>query len=99
MEAMNYWLNDLSSKSLSTRTKYQTSFQQFCTYANKSPNELIAQRKQDMKAEDPREARNCENLLKGFINKLRSEEYSPVLCKFIMQVSNRFLNQTSFRSE
>lgn len=74
---MNYWLNDLATKSPGTRQKYQDYFQRFCAYVGKTPNELIDQRKIDSKAADPREQRGCENYLKGFIVKLRNQGSSP----------------------
>ena len=67
MESMNYWISELANKSLSTRTKYQEYFQRYCTFTNKAPNELIEQRKIDLKLDDPREQRGIECSLKAFM--------------------------------
>lgn len=73
MESMNYWLSELSNKSASTKDHYQKFFQRFCTYTKKTPDELILQRKQDLKADDPREQRSIEFLLRGFMGQLRED--------------------------
>jgi integrase len=77
MDSMNYWMGELASKAPATKLKYQAYFQKFCAFTKKSPDELIAQRKTDMKADDPREQRGIENCLKGFILQLREGGNSP----------------------
>jgi site-specific recombinase XerD/uncharacterized coiled-coil protein SlyX len=76
LESMNYWISELASKAQSTRTKYQEYFQKFCAFANKTPNELIEQRKIDLKADDPREQRRIEFLLRGFMVHLKDDGLS-----------------------
>lgn len=77
MNAMEYWQNDLKTKASGTQLKYQELFQQFLKYINQTPDQLIEQRRIDLKADDPRTAKTCENYLKAFITKLRDDGYSP----------------------
>jgi integrase len=93
---MNYWLNDLSAKSAATRAKYQGFFEKFCAYAKITPNELIDIRKKDLKADDPREARGCENLLKGFINQMRDQEYSPATMQIAYAAVKSFFESNEY---
>lgn len=93
---MNYWLNDLTGKSSSTRQKYQSFFQQFSIYTAKTPNELIDQRRKDLKADDPREARACENHLKGFVTKLRDDGYSPATLQIAYAAVKSFFESNEY---
>jgi integrase len=96
VEAMNYWLTDLSSKSPATQTKYQSFFERFCASVGKTPNELIEQRKIDLKANDPREAKGCENYLKNFIVKLRDEGNSPATQQIAYAAVRSFFESNEF---
>jgi integrase len=73
MESMNYWLSELSNKSASTKDHYQKFFQRFCAYTKKTPDELIEQRRLDLKADDPREQHHIEFLLRGFMGQLKDD--------------------------
>jgi site-specific recombinase XerD/uncharacterized coiled-coil protein SlyX len=74
---MNYWIGELANKAPGTRLKYQDYFTKFCVFTKKTPNELIEQRKVDLRAEDPREQRGIECLLKAFMVQLKDQGNSP----------------------
>ena len=52
MESMNYWIGELGNKSDATKQKYKEYFIKFSEFTRKSPDELLEQRKQDVKSED-----------------------------------------------
>lgn len=67
MNALNYWLSELSNRRETTRAKYKEFFLKYAAFTGKTPDELLQMRKQDSKAEDQREQRGAESLLKAFI--------------------------------
>ncbi len=74
---MSYWQAELADKAPGTQAKYQEYFTKFCVFAKKAPDELIEQRRLDLKADDPREQRGIECLLKAFMVKLKEKGMSP----------------------
>ncbi|KON34024.1 MAG: hypothetical protein AC479_02535, partial [miscellaneous Crenarchaeota group-6 archaeon AD8-1] len=81
MEAWNYWLSELSNKSEATRKKYALFLQKFVDYTQMNANQLIEQRKIELKKEDLREQRAMESRLTGFIASLKDQGYSSSTCK------------------
>jgi len=73
MDSLSYWMGELVNRSESTRFKYKVYFERFCSWAGKTPDELLEQRKRDLKADDIKEQRNTETLLKGFLADLQGK--------------------------
>lgn len=67
MNALDYWLSELSNRRETTRAKYKEFFLKYLKFTGKSPDELIEARKQDAKAGDIREQRQAESMLKAFV--------------------------------
>jgi len=66
-------MGEIANRSGSTRSKYRSYFSRFCEWVGKSPEQLILQRKEDLKSDDSREQRRIESALKGFIAYLGEE--------------------------
>jgi integrase len=75
-ESTRYWLETLAARARGTKRVYLYSLKGFCEWIDKSPDELIAQRKIDLKAEDPREKYRIENKVRSFMAHLEAEEAS-----------------------
>ena len=70
----------------------------FRKWLNKSPEQIIEERKNDLKTEDPREQRRYESYLKAFVNYLREEkEYSTASCQVAWASVKSFLRSTIIR--
>jgi len=67
---MNYWIGELANKAPATKEKYKLYFLKFSTYIGKTPNELLTQRKQDVKSDDIMTQRRIETALKTWIAEL-----------------------------
>ena len=76
MEALQYWMGELANRSESTRKKYKRYFSLFCEWIGKTADELVTERKEDLKEEDLKNQRRMETLLKGFIAHLKSSGLS-----------------------
>jgi len=76
MDAKAYWLSELSNRSPSTRDHYGKFLDQFCGFVGKTPDELIAARKDDLVSDDPRVQRRVESDLKAFISSLEERRFS-----------------------
>jgi integrase/recombinase XerD len=76
LDAVEYWMGELANRSEGTRNKYMEYFSKFCEWAGKTANELVEQRKEDLKSDDPREQRRVESKLKGFMAHLENEGMS-----------------------
>jgi site-specific recombinase XerD len=77
VNAEKYWMNELAAKSEGTRLKYLDYFNRFCEYLNKTPDELLAQRQRDLKADDVKQQRVVETALKSFLAHLKQTGNSP----------------------
>lgn len=76
MDAVKYWMSELANRSESTKQKYQQFFNAFCEWIGKNPNQILEERKEDLKATDPREQRRYEIKLKEFIAYLEAKGFS-----------------------
>ena len=76
MDAVKYWMGELVNRAPSTRGKYRRFFMGFCDFAEASADELVEQRKSDLKSDDPRVQRRIESLLKTYIASLEEEGFS-----------------------
>lgn len=74
-QEIEYWLSEMSNRSKGTREKYASIMDLFCKWLNKSPEQIIQERKQDLKAEEPREQRRYESYLKAFMAYLKEEKH------------------------
>jgi hypothetical protein len=61
--ALQYWQNELANKGEATKQKYQEYFSEFLIFINKNPDELIAQRQQDLLKPDRKIQRRMESQL------------------------------------
>lgn len=96
MESMSYWQAELADKAPGTQAKYQEYFTKFCVFAKKAPDELIEQRRRDLKAEDPREQRAIECLLKAFMVKLKEQGMSPATQQIAFAAVKSFFECNEF---
>jgi integrase len=74
--ALAYWETYLSTKGQATKQKYLQYFKEFSEYTGKNPNELIAQRQQDLLNPDLKIQRRIETEFLNFIAKKRSDSYA-----------------------
>jgi len=66
-------MGELANRSEGTRGKYKEYFDKFCGWLGKTADQLVEQRKQELKSDDPREQRRMESALKGFLAYLDKE--------------------------
>jgi len=76
--AVQYWMDSLNGKIEPRTTKYNWMLQikRFCKWIGKSPDELIAERKEQLKSDDERVRHQAEMNLKRFLNYLEGEGLS-----------------------
>jgi integrase len=74
---LNYWLDELATKSDGTRQIYLKNFIVFLTFTEKTADELLVQRQQDQMNTDPKTQRRIESQLIRFIAAKAKEGYSP----------------------
>jgi len=70
---MEYWMGELANRSDATREKYRSYFLKFCEWIGQTPDQLVEQKKRDLKNDDPKVQRRIESALKGFIAFLEGE--------------------------
>lgn len=66
-DSVKYWLKSLANRSKGTRELYIYNLKFFCDYVGKNPDELIKQRDNDLKAEDPRDKYRIENDVRAYM--------------------------------
>lgn len=79
-ESVKYWMDSLPGKDGVHTTKYQWkhNLRKFCEWAEKTPDELIAERKEEVKSEDAKVQHRKEMLVKKFLKYLEEErELAP----------------------
>ncbi len=74
--AMQYWQSELANKEEGTKQRYQQYFNEFLTFVDKTPDELIVQRQQDLLNPDRKIQRRIESLLLAFLAKKKAEGYA-----------------------
>lgn len=74
-EAVQYWMDSLPGKDGYHTTKYQWrhNLLKFCEWADKTPDELIAERKEEAKSEDGKVQHRKEMLVKKYLKHLEEE--------------------------
>ncbi|MCD6263294.1 tyrosine-type recombinase/integrase [Candidatus Bathyarchaeota archaeon] len=75
MGAIEEWMEELSNKARSTKERYLSFFIKFCNFLNKTPEEILQERKEDLKKGEERERRRYERELKRFIRFLEEKGY------------------------
>ncbi len=77
--SVKYWMDSLNSKAGPHSTKYiwKHHLKRFCDWIEKTPDQLIEERKQQLKSEDERVKHQSEMQLKKFLNTLEDEGLSP----------------------
>jgi len=74
-ESVKYWMESLPGKDGVHTTKYtwKRNMQRFCEWAGKTPDQLIAERKEEVKSEDSKVQHQKEMLVKRFLKVLEEE--------------------------
>lgn len=75
-ESVRYWMDSLQG-SESTKYQWELRLRKFCEWLGKTPDELIAERKEDIKSEDPKIRHRAEMYVKGFLKTLADEGLAP----------------------
>jgi len=76
MEAVEYWMGELSGKSDSTKEKYFDYFKRFADWLGEDPEEIIQNRREDVRSDDVRVQRRYESKLLSYITYLKQKGYS-----------------------
>jgi len=74
--ALKDWQDELISKADGTKNRYQIFFNEFLQYINKTADELLQQRQQDILNPNMKIQRKIETQFLAFINKKKQEGYS-----------------------
>lgn len=77
--SVKYWMDSLNSKGGPHSTKYiwKHHLKRFCDWLDKTPDQLIEDRKQQLKNDDERVKHQAEMQLKRFLSDLEEEGLSP----------------------
>jgi integrase len=74
--AIQYWQSELATKGEATKQRYREYFKEFLDFIGKNPDELIAQRQQDLLNPDRKIQRRIESQLLTFIAKKKQNGYA-----------------------
>jgi len=75
-ESVKTWMAELANLRKSTKYVYGQHLRFFCDWIEKSPDELLKVRKEDLKKEDPSEKRAIERLVKQYLAHLTERKMS-----------------------
>ncbi len=75
------WEQDLSTKAKSTQYNYRTNFKRFLDRYELTAEELYEMRREDQKADDPRDGNNVERMVKVLMAEMTEEGYKPATCR------------------
>ena len=67
MDALEYWMSELSNKSDATREKYDLYFHRFTDWLGETSSQILENRKADLKLEDIVSQRRYESKLKAYV--------------------------------
>ena len=87
VEAMEAWNFELSSKSDNTRRQYLDHFTRFCKKWDKTPEVIYSIYKD---AEDPRDKRKIENMLKTHMKEMRDGGLAASTCRMAYKAMSSF---------
>lgn len=78
-EAVKYWMSSLAGKDTVGSTKYgwKLRLRKFCEWLGKTPDELIAERKEELKNTDDKVRHRAEMTLKRYLRFLEEQGLSP----------------------
>lgn len=68
-----FWLKSIANRSDSTKREFLYKMRSFCSWIDKTPDELYAMRAADLKNDDERERHSIENELKSYIAYLKDK--------------------------
>lgn len=74
--SVKYWMDSLTCREISKRG-YLLHFRDFCRWLKKTPEQLVAERKEDVRSEDSRVQHNAEHQVTRYINYLKSQNRAP----------------------
>lgn len=104
--SVKYWMDSLNGKSGPHTTKYifKKNLQRFCEWIGKTPDQLIEERKQQLKADDQRVNHQAEMDLKRFLAYLDEKGLSPNTIRgYFMAIRNfykrNYLELSFFRGD
>ena len=80
---MQYWLEETLSKEPSTRKVYINNFTKFLQWLNKTPDEILKERQENLRSTNPKVQRKIESYLIKFIADQKSKGYSPATLQII----------------
>lgn len=92
--AMQYWQSELANKEEGIKQRYHQYFNEFLTFVDKTPDELIVQRQQDLLNPDRKIQRRIESLLLAFLAKKKAEGSPLQPDKSILHQYDHFLKYT-----
>ena len=76
MDAVEYWLNELSGKADSTKKRYRSFLVRFSDWLDETPDEILENRNTDLRSEDRRVQRRYESQLLSFVSFLREKGFA-----------------------
>ena len=104
--SVKYWMDSLNSKTGPHSTKYvwKHHLKRFCDWAGKTPDQLVAERKEQLKSDDRRVNHQAEMTVKQFLAYLEEEGLSPNTRKsYFMAIRNfykrNYLELSFFRGD
>ena len=91
IDSFDYWMQQLESRSLSTRRVYSSYFTKFCEYVDLSPNQLIETQRQALASRgDPRENHQIENQVRAFMNSMKESHSASTRRQVLASVKSFF---------
>jgi len=69
-------MSEMANRSEGTKLKYQQVLKDFTEWLGETPDQILKQRKLDLKADDPRDQRRYEIKLKAFVSFLQEKGYA-----------------------
>lgn len=82
-KAAKYWLEAITSAG--TKRNYRREFPIFLEHVNKTPSEIIEERRQDLNSADPQQRRRYEHLVIAFQNRLIEEKQKQGVSLFTIR--------------
>jgi len=90
IDAYQYWMNQLVTRSPSTKKAYNLHFKNFLEYMKATPNQLIQMQKKAMENNgDPRENRVVESKVRAWLAEMKKTK-SPATCRLALAAVKSF---------
>jgi site-specific recombinase XerD len=81
--ALKYWQNEIATKGEATKEIYARNFTKFLKFVNMNPDQLLAQRQDDLLSRDIKTQRRIESKFLAFLAKKKEEGYAPATLQII----------------